>query len=209
MGRKPTGPLPPPLVSEHSATCCPFSAQKGGCPSRPVPGEACRGWPHQARGRRWDRLPLGPGEHAQVCPAVCTAPPAPREGPLGPCLAQDRPRSREDDMRPGADKAPVRGVTSVCSPAPSKYTLRGVLIAAGLGWAARLSGGDAAGVRAAPQRGPWASSSALPGSPASGGPAAQRQTPRVGTPQPPAKPNWGLSSHCQAGAASRGWAVGR
>ena len=120
-------------------------------------------------------------------------------------------------MCPGADKGPVRGVTSVCSPAPSKYTLRGVLIAAGLGWAARLSGGDAAGVSHPHSRGPWVSLSARPGSPASGGPAVQRQTPRArtlpsplakpcpapdpkgqDTPQPLAKAVWGLSSHLQA-----------
>ena len=102
-------------------------------------------------------------------------------------------------MHPGADKGPVRGVTSVCSPAPSKYTLRGVLIAAGLGWAARLSGGDAAGVSHPHSRGPWVSSSARPGSPPSGGPAVQRQTPRARTPPSPlANAVWGLSSHRQA-----------
>ena len=47
----------------------------------------------------------------------------PKEGPLGPSPAPDGPYSQEDDMRPGTDKGPVRGVTSVCSPAPSKYTL--------------------------------------------------------------------------------------
>lgn len=99
----PEGRLPHPILSR------PRRGLQGPAAPRPRISPRRRPCLGRASGHRYVQLPaLPPGR-------ACWTPAPTRNGPL----------SRGRRQCPGTDKAPVRGVTSVRSLAPSKYTLRG------------------------------------------------------------------------------------